>query len=90
MGREGNLFVNGQIGKEGFDFCYTHVFGMAFVMKEDESPDPGDVGLLSANRVVPQGDATRCLRRISFRSKSRSFGFSGSVAFIGVSWSVRG
>jgi hypothetical protein len=57
LGGGGNFVLDGEMGEEGFDFGYAHVLGMAFVVKEDETPDPLDVGFFGLVGVVfePEG-----------------------------------
>jgi hypothetical protein len=44
--------MDGQMGEERFHFGGAHLGGMAPVVEQDVAPDPVDVGLLSANRIV--------------------------------------
>jgi hypothetical protein len=57
LGGGGNFVLDGEMGEEGFDFGYAHILGMAFVMEEDETPDPLDVGFFGLIGVVfePEG-----------------------------------
>jgi len=52
LGGGGDVFVNGEVGEEGFDFGRVHFGGVAFVVKEDEAFYPGDVGFLGTEGVV--------------------------------------
>jgi hypothetical protein len=58
---------------------------VAFAVEPDVAGDPADVSFLGADGVVPQGDATRCLRRMASRTWSSSFlGFSAIGAPPGI------
>jgi hypothetical protein len=48
----GDVVVDGQVGEEGGDFGRAHVFGVAFVMEEDEAFDPVHVGFFGADGIV--------------------------------------
>jgi hypothetical protein len=37
LGGGSNIFCEGQMGEEGFDFWNTHFLGMAFVVEKDEA-----------------------------------------------------
>ena len=54
-------------------FGRAHFGGMALVVEEDVAAHPGDVGLFGTQRIVPQGDAARCLVRRILLSWSRGF-----------------
>ena len=56
MGGGSDVEVYGQVGEEGFDFRGSHIFGMSFVVEEDEAFDPVDVGFLGADGVVFEAD----------------------------------
>jgi|GEM_PF-5340700 len=45
-----------EVGEEGLDLRGAHVFGMAFVVEEDEALDPIHIGLFGAIRVVFAAD----------------------------------
>ena len=47
------MFLRGKVSKESPDFFFSHRFGMAFAVKENEAPYPIDISLLCANAVVP-------------------------------------
>ena len=63
----------GQVGEKGFDLGRAHLGGVADAVEADVAFDPVDVGFLGADGVIPQGDATRCLRRMASRTRSNSF-----------------
>jgi len=50
------VLVHGQVGQEGLDFGRAHVFGMAFVVEQDEALDPVHVGFFGADRIVLDAD----------------------------------
>jgi hypothetical protein len=47
------------VGEKGFDFCLSHLCGVAFIVKEDVALDPRDVGLLCSDGIMlyPNGVA---------------------------------
>jgi hypothetical protein len=52
LGWGGDFPIDGEVGEEGLDLGGTHVSGVAFVLVEDESTDPGQVRGFGAERVV--------------------------------------
>lgn len=56
LGGGGDFLVYSQVGEEGFDLRCTHVPGMAFVVEEDETLDPVNVGLFCALGIVLTAD----------------------------------
>jgi len=42
------MLLDGKLGQKRLDFGYPHLTGRAFVVKENITPDPIDVGLFSA------------------------------------------
>jgi hypothetical protein len=51
-GRGGDVLFDSQMGDEGLDLIGAHVFGVAFIMKEDVAFDPVLAGLFGAVGVV--------------------------------------
>lgn len=51
-GGDGYFTFVGEVGDEGADFGFAHVFGVAFAVKEDVAFDPVFVGLFGAVGVV--------------------------------------
>jgi hypothetical protein len=56
LSRRGNVALNGQEAQELRDLGRPHLGGMALAMEEDESADPGDVGLLGAPASVARAE----------------------------------
>ena len=52
LGGDGDLSFDGEVGDEGLDLGFCHVFGVAFLVEEDVAFDPFDVGLFGAVGVV--------------------------------------
>lgn len=52
MGGGGDVAFDGEVGEEGFDFRFSHIFKMAFVVKEYEAADPLNVAFFGAIGVV--------------------------------------
>src|SRR6266536_5027389 len=52
LGRGGDLFVNCQVGEEGFNFRRIHLAGMALVVKEDEALNPVGIGFFGTDGIV--------------------------------------
>lgn len=52
LGGCGNPFFDGKVCKEGSYLFSAHVFGMAFVVEDDVTFDPLDVGLFCAVGVM--------------------------------------
>ena len=48
----GDFAFGGEVGDEGANFDFAHVFGVAFFMEEDVAFDPVCVGLLGAVGVM--------------------------------------
>ncbi len=46
------MAVNGQVGQKRFDFHPPHLFGMAFLMKQNKTLCPIDVGIFSTDGVM--------------------------------------
>jgi hypothetical protein len=44
LGRGGDVFVDSQVGEEGFDFLGAHFLGVAFAVEEDKAADPIHIG----------------------------------------------
>ena len=51
-----DVLLHGQVGEEGFDFRDAHVARVLFMVEQDVAPDPADVGLFGADRVVFEAD----------------------------------
>ena len=47
-----HLFLNGQVGEEGFNIRDAHLLGMALMMKQDVAANPLHVGLLCTVGIV--------------------------------------
>jgi hypothetical protein len=47
---------NGKMGKKHIDFRRSHIFGVAFVVKQDIASDPLNVGFFRSYAVVAQSD----------------------------------
>jgi len=73
LGGGGDFFDGGEVGEELVDLGRAHFFRVALIVEEDVFCHPNDVGVAGAGGVVPQGDATRCLRLMTSRYCSRSF-----------------
>jgi hypothetical protein len=52
LGSGSDVFVDSQVGEEGFDFLSAHFLGVAFAVEEDETADPIHIGLLGAVRIM--------------------------------------
>ena len=46
------MSLDSEVGEEGGDLVAAHIFGVAFVVKEDEAPGPFQIDLFGANRIV--------------------------------------
>lgn len=44
-----NVLVDGQMSKKRFDFCVTHIAGMALIVEHDEPLDPIYISMFRAN-----------------------------------------
>ena len=53
--RSSYLFFGGEVGEVGLYFVHAHIFGVAFIVEEDEAPDPFLVGLFGAEGIIPKG-----------------------------------
>src|SRR5712692_7263843 len=47
-----HMALHGQVRQKRFDFRSPHLFGMAFLMKQDKTPRPIDVGIFSTDGVM--------------------------------------
>ena len=56
LGRGRHVPIYGQVREKLLDLGGAHLARVAFVVKEDEAPDPTDVGLFGAGRVVLDSD----------------------------------
>jgi hypothetical protein len=54
LGTGGDVLVNGQVGKKGFDLGRPHFAGVALAVEKDEAFDPVGVCLLGAQAKVAQ------------------------------------
>jgi hypothetical protein len=67
LGGSCHLSFNREVAEEGSNLRFAHFVGVALAMKEDEAPDPIDVGLLGADAIMfdPQvpADAVEQFRR---------------------------
>ncbi len=52
LGGGGDVFLGGEVSEVVLDFLDAHVFGVAFVVVEDEAFDPFAIGLFGAVGVV--------------------------------------
>ncbi|MCG8348414.1 MAG: hypothetical protein MI924_11625 [Chloroflexales bacterium] len=52
LGRSGDLFMDCQVGEEGFNFGRIHRAGMARVMKEDQALNPVGICFFSTDGIV--------------------------------------
>jgi hypothetical protein len=52
LGRCGDMALLGQVSQKSFDLRGAHVFGMAFVVKQDVTLDPIDIGLFGAIGIM--------------------------------------
>jgi hypothetical protein len=52
LGRGSDIFVDSQVGEEGFDFLGAHFLGVAFAVEEDKAADPIHIGLLGAVGIM--------------------------------------
>jgi len=60
-----DIETHGVVGQENFHPLRTHVFGVAFVVKEDKVFNPGDVSLLHADGVAfTADDMTNLLKEL--------------------------
>jgi hypothetical protein len=50
------LPIHGQVGEEGFNLGHTHFLWMPFLVKEDVAPDPANIGIFCAQRVMLQAN----------------------------------
>ena len=73
--------LDGEVGQKPGNLWFAHRLRMALVVEKNIALDPIQVGLFGAIGIVPQGDATRCLRRRASRIWSRSF-FGGGFSLI--------
>ena len=44
-----DMALDSEVGEEGGDLFATHIFGVAFVVKEDEAPGPFQIDFFGAN-----------------------------------------
>ena len=56
LGGGGDVAFDSQMGEEGDDFGRAQVFGVAFVMEEDEAFDPIHIGFFGADGIVFEAD----------------------------------
>ena len=67
--------LDGEIREEGHDFDGTHLFRVALVVEEYETPHPADVGLLGAGAVVaPARSDTNAVQELRWLADGRRFG----------------
>ena len=67
--------ADGEIREEGHDLDGTHLFRVALVVKENETPHPADVGLLGAEAVVaPARSDTNAVQELRWLADGRRFG----------------
>ena len=52
LGGRGDIQFHRQMGKKSLNFSLPHVLRVAFVMKENISFDPGNVGLFSSDGMA--------------------------------------
>jgi len=52
LGGGSDVLVNSQVGEEGFNFWYAHLFGMSFIVEEDKVLDPGDISFFCTDGIV--------------------------------------
>jgi hypothetical protein len=63
LGRGSNIFLCGQVGKKSFDFWNTHIFGVAFAMKQDITANPLNIGLLCSASRSSEVTSEACVAR---------------------------
>jgi hypothetical protein len=56
LGRRRHILIYRQVRQKRRDFCAGHLVGMSFVVEEDVTLNPSDIGFLRANRVVLEPD----------------------------------
>lgn len=56
LGGGGDALLDGEVGKEGFDFGGAHFTGVALMVEEDEAFDPGDIRFFGADGIVLTAD----------------------------------
>jgi hypothetical protein len=44
LGRRRDVLLHGQVCQKRLDFCASHLMGMAFVMEENVTFNPGHIG----------------------------------------------
>src|SRR5262245_48183525 len=71
--------VAGQTREELCNLCFSHLRWMSFIMKEDESLDPSDVGFLRHVTVMARAD------RLPNLIEELGFADDGALA-IGAGW----
>jgi len=52
LGGGGDVFLDREVSEKLRDLLLAHLLGMAFAVEEDVAPDPIDVDLFGADRVV--------------------------------------
>ena len=70
LGGGRDVTFDGEVGQERVDLDVAHFPRMSPAVEEDEAPDPADVGILGARRVVP-----RSQRRAHEVEQARRAGF---------------
>ena len=56
LGGGRDLLLHREVRQKGLDVRGSHVLGMALIVEENVSFDPGDIGLLCMKRVMLQAD----------------------------------
>jgi hypothetical protein len=77
LGGGGDVFFDGEVGEEGFDFGDAHVSGVPFVMEEDVAAYPLDVGLFGLVGVVFKSEGVADLVEEFF-----GWGFHGDLCSV--------
>lgn len=81
LSRCGDLPSDGQEGEEGFDLLLSHFQRMSFLVKEDESFDPKDIGLLRGSGIVLSSNRLADLIEELFRGRHFLFAWSPDLKY---------
>jgi len=73
------VFIDGEVGEEGFDFGAAHFVGVALVVEQDEASDPIHVSVFGADGVVFEAQGVADTSTSSVQAWSSSFLGLGSI-----------